>query len=241
MMFTCRRPSQPRPAGLAHPHARALATMAVGASLLLACAAGRAAGGHHAVDDAAIADPGQCQVELWAEHSPQHHLQHLGPACNIAGAEVGINLDRNALSPSPTLRLRGVQSKWAWELRPGLSAGLAVGATWQSGGPPDRTYSLLLPMTWQPRDDLWLHLNLGRDFRHAATDLTRRGIAMEWQPHPQWQGLVEWFDDGLRLQRRAGLRYIPTSQLSIDLSRAQATTGQREAWWTLGLTWTWNR
>jgi hypothetical protein len=201
----------------------------------------QAAGGHHAVDDAAILEPGQCQTELWLEQADGRRLEHVGPACRLGSVEVGLNLDRGRLSGAPGLRSGGPQLKWAGELTPTLSIGAVWSATWQSVRPHLAGQSLLIPLTWAPRDDVAIHLNLGRDLRHQATDLTRRGVALEWLPHPQWQGLAEWFDDGQRTHRRLGLRHLVSEQLSLDLSRAAPVGQGRDAWWTVGLNWTFAR
>ena len=201
----------------------------------------QAAGGHHAVDDAAIVAPGQCQAELWVEQADGRRLEHVGPACRFGGVELGFNLDRGRLSGEPGLRSGGPQLKWAGELMPALSIGVVWSGTWQSARPHGAGQSLLIPLTWAPRDDVVIHLNLGRDLRRQAADLTRRGAALEWSPHPQWQGLAEWFDDGLRTHRRLGLRHLVSERLSLDLSRAAPVGQARDAWWTVGLNWAFAR
>ena len=199
-----------------------------------------AAGGHHAVDDASILDPGQCQLEVWAEHSSAHALQHVGPACRAGAVEVALNLDRSTGTPSH-IELIGPQLKWAREVAPGWSLGVAAGVNWQRGTSGPVNQWLLVPLTWQPRSDLLVHLNIGRDFRRQGPDARLRGIAMEWQPSLNWQGLLEWWDAGAGSHRRQGLRYLWNDQLSLDLSHAQAQGHAGKAWWTLGLNWTWQR
>jgi len=210
---------------------------------LLTPAHSRAAGGHHAVDDAAILDPGQCQLEAWAEQASDHRLQHLGQACRASGVEIGWNLDRSVDHAEPIARSMGLQLKWARDLQPGLGLGLGAvwAAGWQNGSPRFAGQTLLVPLSWSPRDDLVLHLNVGRDFRQDAPDVARQGVALEWHPAAPWQALVEWWRDALGPQRRVGLRYIVDDRVSVDLSRAQALDASRGAWWTLGLNWTLGR
>lgn len=215
----------------------ALARLLATALALLMPSASRAAGGHHAVDDATLLDPGQCQLETWLEDGAGHRLQHLGPACRLGGIEAGLNLDRYRLGDTPTTRLTGAQLKWAHELQPGLSWGLAWAAAWQNDSPRFAGQALLLPLTWAPRSDLNLHLNLGRDFHPGRPDHWRYGAALEWQPSPQWQGVAEHWRDGFRLRHRLGLRHIVNDALSLDLSRAQARGAPRDAWWTVGVNW----
>ena len=66
-----------------------------------------AAGGHHAVDDAAILEPGECQVETWAdrERGGDRTLVHVGPACRIGPLEIGVNLDRTRMVGSSAVQI----------------------------------------------------------------------------------------------------------------------------------------
>lgn len=197
----------------------------------------QAAGGHHAVDDAPMLAPGECQFEAWAEPVASRQALHLGPACRVGAVEWGLALDRTSPHGEPALRSVGLQAKWATELWPSLSVGLAWSAAWQSVPPHGAGQALLLPVSWAATPTLTLHLNLGRDFKPGARDATRRGVALELLADPQWQALVEGWDDGARSYRRLGLRYVASSQLSLDLSHAGALRGPSDGWWTLGLTW----
>lgn len=234
------RPARPPHAGPPAASAVAPALLALAAGLL-GPVPGHAAGGHHAVDDASILEAGQCQLETWAERGSGYQLQHVGPACRLAGIELGLNLDRYALRGDAALRTAGPQLKWARELQPGLSWGVIWSATWQSASPRLAGQALLLPVTWSPREDLSVHVNIGRDFHRRAPDHGRYGLAVEWQPHPRWQGVVEHWDDGLRQRNRLGMRFLVSESLSADLSRAQARGQPREAWWSLGLNYVFAR
>lgn len=214
----------------------AIAWLASLAGLLLPMG-GWAAGGHHAVDDATLLEPGQCQLEAWAEAARGHRLQHLGPACHVLGLEAGLNLDRDAAGAHGA----GLQLKWARELRPGLGAGLIWATGWQAGATRFAGQMLLLPLSWTPHEDLALHLNLGREFRPHGADASRYGAALEWRVAARWQAMVEGWRDALGPQRRLGLRYAAGERVSIDLSRAQAPDACRGAWWTLGLNWVTDR
>lgn len=217
------------------------------ASLLGLCAglslsaASQAAGGHHAVDDAAILEAGQCQLETWLESAPGRKLQHLGPACQVLGVELGGSLERSSLGAEPPQRSAALQLKWATEVRPGLSLGAIWSPGWELA--PTRTASRLLLglLSWAPHADWALHLNLGRDLHAEAKQARRYGAALEWQASAQMQFLAESWRDALGSQRRLGVRYSFAPQLTLDLSRAQASEPLRPAWWTLGLSWTFER
>ncbi|RQP21516.1 hypothetical protein [Piscinibacter terrae] len=197
-----------------------------------------ATGGHHAVDDASILDPGQCQLELWSEHSPMHRLAHVGPGCRWGPVEAGVSADRSSDDSEPSRTLWSPQVKWATTLSSQLAAGAVWTLSWQSPSPRRTSQSILLPVTWQPQPSLALHLNLGRDFPRNAYRVVRRGTAIEWQALPQWQALAEWFDDGQQGNRRLGLRHAWNTQVSLDISRAESTGQPRRPWWTLGVNWT---
>ena len=201
-----------------------------------------AAGGHHAVDDAAIVESGQCNLELWAERSNLDHrqLQHAGLGCNLLGAEAELNVDRETARSASSLHLHGVQLKWATGLTPQLAIGLVTALGWQDQAPRSQQ-SLLVPLTWTPREDLAFHVNVGRTLRKGADDLTQRGIAAEWQVTPDWQALAEHFHDGQRPLTRLGLRRTLSDRLTLDLSFARTTAtahAPKEGWWTVGANWT---
>lgn len=220
-----------------------------------------AAGGHHAVDDATVLDPGTCQVEVWGEQASGRHLQHIGPACRWAGVEVGINGERSDTAQPSALLNGGVQAKWAIALRPGLAVGVEWSANWQgatvqaanatapavpSGGPRGSAshfagQTLLLPLTWSAAEGLDVHLNLGRDVHPHAPDAERYGAAVEWTPTPDCQMLVEAWRDDRGPQARLGLRRLVTDRVSLDLSRAEALRGVHSPWWTVGVNWVFGR
>lgn len=217
---------------------------APGPSAWLACVAGLtlpvcslAAGGHHAVDDAAILDPGHCQVETWIERSGWHQLGHIGSSCHALGTELGINLERNAPSAETAVRSFGIQLKWARELQLDLSIGVTWSGIWQSGSPRFAGHTLLLPLSWSPREDLALHLNIGRDMPAQGAGLALYGAAAEWRSASHWEALAEWWRDGLGTKGRIGLRYVVDEHLSLDISRARSANAAQGLWWTLGVNW----
>ncbi|OWQ90359.1 hypothetical protein CDN99_13435 [Roseateles aquatilis] len=216
--------------------------LAAGLSLSSCCLA---AGGHHAVDDAALLEPGQCNVEAWAARSnvDRRRLQHVGSACRVLDVELGLNVDRATTAVDPTARLLGVQLKWATELQPTLALG-AVVAVNRHDHAPRMQRIVLVPLTWTPREDLAVHLNVGRDVHGSGPHHTPRGIAVEWQPTAAWQGLAEYFHDGQRPLRRLGLRRFFGPNVTLDLSYARTgSTAEtaKEDWWTLGLSWAFER
>lgn len=221
------------------PGLRAAATL-----LGLALHEAQAAGGHHAVDDAALLEPGQCQVETWAdrERGGARTLVHVGPACRVGPVELGLNLDRMRQTGEGAVAVAGPQLKWAVPLTTSLSAGVALAAAWQDGsGPRFAGSTVVFPLTWQAAETLAVHVNLGRDFRRQGADTNRSGAALEWAATPQWSLVAERFRESAANFGRLGARYAVNDAVSVDLSHARGLSGGAPAWWTLGLNWTFER
>ena len=202
-----------------------------------------AAGGHHAVDDAAMLDPGQCQVETWFDRASgnQRTLLHVGPACRVAAIELGLSLDRASLDGSRTETTGSAQIKWAREIGADWNAGVVLGIAGQSRSPHDLGSTLVVPVTWQVSEKLLTHFNVGRDFRHGHADTTRAGLALEWTPWAAWSFVAERFREGEANFWRTGARWYATPSVNVDLGYARGTNGSTPAWWTLGLTWAFDR
>ena len=217
------------------------------AALWAIAASVHAAGGHHSVDDAVLVDPGQCQVELWADRfaATSRGLGHVGPACRFAAIEWGVNLDRITAHGEPTNFVYGVQAKWARPLVDSVTAGVVVAATWQSNAPRAFTGgTVIVPLTWQADDTVLVHVNLGRDFLSGMADSNRAGIALEWSPTNDWSFVAERYHENKRNFWRAGARFAINQNLSLDLSRASdfgRTERAASAWWTLGVNWAFDR
>jgi hypothetical protein len=197
-----------------------------------------AAGGHHALDDAVILEPGNCQVETWLSHSDdRQRLLHVGSGCRVGPVEVGVAAEHARQSGASETGY-GLQAKWATELLPGFNAGVSLSTGWQAHVRPryqGSTVSGLL--SWFPRDDLAFHLNLGRDFVHRDEDQDRSGVSVEWTARPGWSITAERYLEAQTHFVRAGVRWAISEAWSVDLSRAHRLRGPGESNWTLGATW----
>lgn len=210
--------------------ARAAALLLCG---VLASAPAFCAGGHHAVDDAATLDRGQCQFETWADrYGPGHGAWHAGSACRVGAWEVGVNVDDTRLGGGPASRVVGPQVKWATSIAAGWSAGVVLSAGWQAGRYQDTAALALL--TWQPAPAWRLHANLGRDIPREGSGRTLGGVAAEWSAGEALGFVAERFNDGIGRGARVGARWQLTPGISLDLSRAHAFRDARGNWWTLG-------
>jgi hypothetical protein len=209
----------------------------VGLLLLLPCGA-QAAGGHHAVDDAATLDPGRCHAEAWVERDvhAEGHLFQFGPACRIGATEWGLGLERSELAEFDTSRVT-LQGKTVWaQPRPALGLALTAGLA-QTLEPSSTTaVYAVLPATWAATDALLLHLNLGVHYSEAGHFDSRYGAALEAAFSERWSGVAEWFGAEHYQFAQAGLRLAAAEGLSLDLSFARAIRNAHREWATLGFT-----
>jgi len=219
-------------------HARTWAVLAG----ICASTAAVAAGGHHAVDDAAIAEPGACKVESWLTDAQDgERLLHAGGGCRVGPIELNGSAEYARVDGSSQTGY-GLQGKWATELLPGFSAGLSLATNWQAHLRPRWQGSTLSTLfTWSPREDLSLHLNLGRDFVHGGDDQARSGAAVEWTARPGWSIVGERYLADRTHYLRAGLRRTVSEGWTVDFSRAQRLSGPRASNWTLGTAWQFGR
>ena len=218
------------------------ASRAISWVLALACPLAQAAGGHHAVDDAAILAPGSCELEAWgSSFNGAGQRFQAGANCRAGPVELGVaGLHERRGEERPTEY--GLQAKWAQGWLPGLSVGWSLVAAWQAR--PQQGFlgsSASALLTWAARDDLALHLNLGRDFVHGGPDQGRNGVALEWTPRAGWSLVGERYEEDRTQFLRAGVRLAVTEAVSVDMSRAQSLSGPGPSRWTVGATWQFSR
>lgn len=208
--------------------------------LAAALAAGQAlaAGGHHAVDDAAILEPGECEFQSWASHATGGgNLLHVGPGCRVGPVQLGAAAEHVRQGGEPSQTAWGLEAKWAREVAEGFSVGALLQPAWAAHiRPRYQGVSFAALATWTPREDVALHLNLGRDFVHRGQDLPRGGIGLEWMPAKQWSLVAERYLEQETHFLRAGARWLGGENWSVDLSRAQRLAGPNPSTWTLGYT-----
>jgi hypothetical protein len=205
-------------------------------ALLLTTGTSLAAGGHHAVDDAAIMEPGQCKVEGWASRADDDgQLLHAGTGCRVGPVELILAAERQRQDGLGATSY-GVQAKWARPVLPALAIGLSVAPVWASSEQPRyQGTSVSGLLTWKAKDTVAVHLNLGRDFLHGTSDQDRYGAAAEWTPHADWSFVIERFFAEQTHFARAGARWFPSENWTLELSRAQRLHGANASNWTLGL------
>jgi hypothetical protein len=204
---------------------------------------GRAAGGHFAVDDATVLDPGQCQVETWVErHAAAGTLTHVGPGCRAGPVELALNADHLRGESSATLV--GPQVKWVGAIDERVSVGVVALAGWTGHADRYANAALYAIGTVRLADGIWLHVNGGRDWYAVLPPTSRAGVSLEWQATPAWSLIGEGYRQSGANVGRVGVRWQASSAVSIDLSRAWASSTMIAPWWTAGVNWSfgpWSR
>lgn len=206
----------------------------LGAGLWLASHAH--AGGHFDVDDAGTLDPGQCLVEAWVSHTrtePALHGQHLGPACRVGPVELGLNLDRFALSGERSQVFAGPQVKWTFHGQAAdapLSAAIAGSVGFDVTHGRRNGGQVLLPVTWRVSEPLQLHFNLGVDWAPFTGKRSARGGAqVEYAFNPAWSVIAEYNRAFNLWTTRGGVRYSFTPLVSLDVTAARIGSGSEAA------------
>ena len=169
-----------------------------------------AAGGHHAVDDAAMLEAGSCKAEGWSAAGPDSvRSVRAGAGCRVGAVELSLGTER-LRDDRATTHAWGLQVKWAHELQAGVAAGLSLAPIWQGRSAQDDQGSVAMGLfTWEAVQDVRLHLNLGRLLRQRGPDDTLGGVSLDWRFLADWQGMVERYRvDGMHFAR-AGLRWTP--------------------------------
>ena len=203
----------------------------------LASGAAWAAGGHHALDDATILEPDTCEAESWLTRSRGgERLLHAGGACRVGPVELGAAAE-HAREAGASETGYALQVKWATEVAAGFSAGASLTSGWQAHVRPRYQATTLVGLaTWTPREDVVMHLNLGRDFIHAGGDEKRAGVSVEWSPRENWWLTAERYVEQQTHFVRAALRWAASEDWTFDVSRAHRLHGPGESGWTIGVT-----
>jgi hypothetical protein len=204
-------------------------TIAACAALTASIAPAWAAGGHHAVDDAAILDPGRCEVETWFTRSAGQNALHAGPGCRVGLVEISAAFDRSFDARAVT-----IQAKAAWPLAESLNAGVFVAPFRRSGATRESGVAAAALATWTYGP--WtVHANVGREFV-SGRSRAKSGAAVEWAPAAAWSWVAERYVDQGGHFLRAGARWQPAAEWTLDITHARKLYGQGASGWTIGAT-----
>ena len=208
-------------------------------ALVVGCSAttGHAAGGHFAVDDATILEPGECQVEVWRESADElGWLVHVGPACRVGPVELAVNAEHFRVRDLPTQTAVGPQVKWVTTIYDRLAVGVVAAATWRTATPHYVGASLYAPLSVKLAESLRANVNLGRDWLRGGASLARGGIALEWQATPAWVLVGERFRQAGADFARVGAQWQASEAIGFDLSRTRGLGAAAASGWAIGVT-----
>lgn len=211
------------------------------AALLLGAGHAFAAGGHHAVDDAAILERGACELESWATRARDgERLLHAGLNCGAGFVEFGLAGDYARLAGSSQTGW-SAQAKTAHAFNDRFSIGASLTAGWQAHVRPRYAGSTLAGLaTWNVLDGWAVHANVGRDFVHQGDDEPRGGVSIEWTPVAAWSFVAERYREWDTHFARAGVRWSPAPRWQLDASGAKRLSGPLPSLWTVGVTYSWD-
>jgi hypothetical protein len=212
---------------------------------LLSCLStyGQAAG-PYAVDDAAIGNPGECQVESWISAADSGDLVAVAqPLCVV---KLGIPVELTAtLQPvrvdGEWADLKGLQIKFiVLRLAGGDIVVATTAGTLLDVGNGESLTLVNLPMTVNVGEGLRLNVNAGW-LSDTAADSSHlfMGLAAEWDFRSSWTLIAEVFGQtGAQEEPRmqAGLRYAPTKDIDVDIIYGYNIAGEHASWTTAGLT-----
>jgi hypothetical protein len=205
-------------------------------------ASAQAAGGHHAVEDAAILDPGRCHAESWTElRRGSDYFVNVAPACRLGGLEWTLGLERERAGSDGAWGL-APQVKAAWPLgESAWAAGAVLAAGWRHEDRHWESRSLLVPLSLSA-GAFELHLNVGYDWQRDEPDDWRYGAAMYRHLAGAVDGVLEVFNEADTWYGQLGLRWHPGHEgASVDLGYARSESSARERWVTIGLSYEFSR
>jgi len=200
-----------------------------------------AAGGPYVVEDAEVIETGSCEVEAWYARAGRHDWQTtLAPACNFLGdTEIGADLirAREAGDRSSSLTFHG-KTVLSDAGPDGVMAGLMAGIGYNMSDDRFDGIFALVPLSFDPSDDLRLNLNLGWEYERG--DNTRHyltwGTGFDWEVHHQVSMIGEIFGRHRgKPGAQIGLRpELIEDRLHLDIVYGRNLTGERDNWLTVG-------
>ena len=212
------------------------------AAVLAAAAPAWAAGGHHAVDDAAILEPRQCESESWVAHGRgARPAAHTGLNCRVGPAEFGLAAEY-ARDQGTSATGWQAQAKWATQLTDSLSVGASLAPTWQARlRPRYQGITAIALISADAGHGMSVHANLGRDYVHRGPGYARWGVGIEWAVRDAFVISAERFAQEEGQFLRAGLRWPVGERLMLDVSHAHHLGGEGRSTWTAAVSWLFDR
>jgi hypothetical protein len=231
--------------------ARYWAALCLPMLVILAPTSARAAGGAFAVDDAVIANPGDCQVETWVALASNHDVvAFTQPACVV---KLGIPVELTAVAGharTDDVWVTPLGAKAKINILPVETGKIGVGLVeqplWDGRNGQYLFNQLYVPFTFQFSDVFRINLNAGwQNDGIVNLNYALWGAGFEWNFVEQLTLIGEVF--GLsgpvtpnavsitEPRAQLGLRVMPVKNVDIDLIYGRNVNGENANWFTLGL------
>lgn len=214
----------------------------LGSWLILNSSVSLAAGGPYVVDDADVTERGQCHVEAWHSYQNSNNaISVVAPACNIGGIEwtlMGIRTTEAGEGDTTG----ALEAKYlAHPISPG-GVGVAVTLGLGSGESLNRAGEAYLnvPLSYQPVDELLLHLNLGSLYgREDSSWSSTWGLGFDWEFMPRLNLIGEHFGDDRGFSAwQLGLRpAVVEDSVFLDFTWGRNLEDISGDWFTVGVVW----
>ncbi len=208
---------------------------------LYACQAAYA-GRPMVTDDATIADPGNCQLEVWTQRPQDQTEDWAMPACRVGGWELGVGAGRIGPDGAAAYRSHMLQAKTI--LRPleknGWGLGLTIANQYRPGHGLSGDLAVLAPLSLSLLDDrVLVHLNAGWSRPQATRGGALWAVGTEWAAAgPLTLTLEAYGAQHAHRHAQAGLRLdVVPDRLALDVGIGRRLgRGGPERYATLGLT-----
>jgi hypothetical protein len=205
------------------------------ATLVLGLAGADARADRHGVEPAPMLGRGDCESEFTLDRLQGGvGMAELELACRVGPVQLGgqaeYRRDRPDSATSWSAELKWSRTLGDWHL------GVFLQNEWEAHQRPRHTGTAVTGLaSYGLREDLQLHLNLGREFAHRGEDSARAGIGVEWTIIPRWTVLGERFVRDETHFARASVRWAAGHNWTLELARAQRLAGPEPSRWILGI------
>lgn len=200
--------------------------------LALALAAASAHAGRHGVEPAAMLDAGECELEV-TPNRLQGGVTAIEAefACGLGFLQLGGEAEYEREPPDSSTGW-ALEAKWSRDLGD-WTLGLFLQSGWLAHERPRHSGVALTGLaSYRLREDLQLHLNVGREFVRGGEDGPRSGVGIEWEVRPAWSLMAERYVRDETHFARGTVRYS-TGPWSFALGHAHRLSGPEPSRWIL--------
>lgn len=195
---------------------------ALTASVLALPLISHGSGGHFAVDDAALTDPGRCQIEAWYARSDRDNDEMtILPACNPSGnLEVTLGISRvQEAQQRDSITELALKTQLLPLARDRIEVAVSVAGFRSHDASKFIGGEALVPVTVQLSERLMSHINVGWGWQRGDDDAALLGLAFDYALHEQVSVIAEGYGTHRGESRYgAGFRFAPVDGLDIDFA-----------------------